>query len=393
MSGLVADRPRRPWRRYVTGYLFAAPWIVGVLGLLAGPLVLSLVLSFCSWEGAGGLGAMQWVGTENYRRALWEYHEPQARYVVEREGQVRLRPRENPAAPAVLAPAGAEILWGGDTGPDGAYAVRATGFPDATFLVAPADLDRAAKRVSYSPPEHGDAFAWKAMRNSAVYAVFSVPLGLAAALGLALLLNRQLPGIGLFRTVFYLPHVVAGVATVMMWSWVFNPQLGLLNTGLERLGVDTQTSPVFQWLYSPQGAKPALILMSLWGVGGAMLIFLAALQNVPEHLYEAAHVDGAGRWRRFWHITAPQISPAIFFNLVMGIIGALQVFTQAFLLYSPQQDNALLMMVVNIYHEAFTFNRFGYASALAWLLFLVILALTLLVIGTSRWWVYYESDR
>jgi len=236
-----------------------------------------------------------------------------------------------------------------------------------------------------------DELFTKALVNTVIYSVFAVPLGLCASLALAMLLDRNLPALGLFRTIFYLPHVVAGVATIMMWQWVFNPDLGLINSALRSVGVDTDSHPIFQWLYSPAGCKPALIVMSLWGAGGAMLIFLAALQNVPARLHEAARVDGAGWWVRFRHITLPQISPAIFFNLVMGIIGSLQVFTQAFLLYSPQQDNALLMMVVQIYYEAFQFGRFGYASAMAWILFAIIMALTALVLWSSRRWVYYEG--
>ncbi len=230
----------------------------------------------------------------------------------------------------------------------------------------------------------------KPLANTLIYAAFAVPLGLCVSLGLAVLLNRNLPARGLFRTIFYLPHVVAGVATVMMWQWVFNPDLGLVNQALRTVGVDTDSSKVFRWLYSPEGCKPALIIMSLWGAGGAMLIFLAALQNVPQHLYEAARVDGAGPWRQFWHITLPQISPAVFFNLIMGIIGSLQVFAQAFLLYSPQQGDGLLMLVVQIYYEAFRFGRFGLASAMAWILFAIIMALTALVLLSGKLWVYYE---
>jgi multiple sugar transport system permease protein len=182
------------------------------------------------------------------------------------------------------------------------------------------------------------------------------------------------------------------VATVMMWQWIFHPDLGLMNTALRGIGVDTDAHPIFRWIYSPEGAKPALIVMSLWTVGGSMLIFLAALQNVPEDLHEAARVDGAGLWRRLWNVTIPMISPAIFFNLVMGIIGSMQIFTQAFLLYNSSQSNAMLMAVPQIYYEAFVFSRFGYASALAWILLAVILILTGLVFLTSRKWVYYEGE-
>lgn len=312
MSGAPRS-PWRFWRRYGAGYAFAAPYVLGVVLLLAGPILFSLGLSFTEWNAMGGVRTAKWIGLDNYRHAL----------------------------------AGQDI--------------------------------------------QGELFR-KSLLNSTVYALFAVPLGLAAALGLAVLLNRRLPAIGLFRTIFYLPHVVAGVATIMMWQWVFNPDLGLLNTALRHLGVDTESHALFGWLYSPQGAMPALVVMSLWGCGGAMLIFLAALQNVPEHLYEAARVDGAGRWRQFVHVTLPQISPAVFFNLVMGVIASLQVFTQAYLLYNRQQNNAILMAVQQIYYEAFHYGRFGYASALAWVLFAIILALTLLLLVSSRLWVYYEHE-
>jgi multiple sugar transport system permease protein len=232
----------------------------------------------------------------------------------------------------------------------------------------------------------------KALANTLIYTAAAVPLQLVAALALATLLNRRLPGQSIFRTVLYLPHVVAGVATVMMWQWMFNPDLGLINSALRSVGVATGEHRMLQWLYSPSGAKPALILMSLWSVGGQMLIFLAALQNVPEHLHEAAMVDGAGPWRRWRHVTVPQISPAVFFNLVMGLIFSMQIFTQPFLLYTPQQDNALLMLVVHLYYEAFQFGRFGYASAIAWILTAILLVLTALVLASGRWWVYYESE-
>ena len=299
----------RFWRRYRAAYLFAGPYLVGLVVLLLVPLAASLALSFVRWDGVGGLDRAQWVGTTHYARML-----------------------------------------SGD-----------------------------------------DPFFTKALTNTLIYAGAAVPLGLCASLGLAMLLNRKLAGIGIFRTIFYLPHVVAGVATIMMWQWVFNPDLGPVNAALRAAGVDTDSGDLFLWLHSPTGCKPALILMSLWGLGGSMLIFLAALQNVPEHLHEAARVDGAGRWRRFWHITLPAISPAMLFNLVMGLIAAMQIFTKAFLLWSHQQRNGLLMMVPQIYYEAFKFGHFGYASAMAWILLVIILALTTLVLGTSRRWVYYEA--
>ncbi len=239
-----------------------------------------------------------------------------------------------------------------------------------------------------------------ALWNTAYYSFISVPLGLAVALILALLLNQPLRGIALFRTIFYMPALVGGVATIMMWLWVFNPEYGLLNSVLLRswhllaaLGLEQAAGwPLPKWIFSDLWAKPALILMSLWGTGASMLIFLAALQNVPESLYEAAELDGAGSWRKFAFVTMPQISPALFFNLVMGIIGSFQVFTQAFLMTQGGPNKATLFYVLYLYNKAFGDFEIGYASALSWILFVIIMAFTALVFRSSRFWVYYEGE-
>jgi len=242
----------------------------------------------------------------------------------------------------------------------------------------------------------------KALMNTAWYALVAVPVGLAVALGLALLLNQQLPGMKVFRTLFYMPSVIGGVATVMMWTWVFNAEFGLLNTmlrgganALVACGVDALAGwhPP-NWLGDPTWTKPALVVMSTWGAGAGMLIFLAALQNVPEQLYEAARIDGAGRLRQFWSITLPQISGAIYFNLIMGLIHAFQVFNDAFILFKGgggAKDSALFF-VVHLYTKAFQDFELGYASALAWILFTIVLALTLLVVAWAKKWVTYDVD-
>ena len=239
-----------------------------------------------------------------------------------------------------------------------------------------------------------------ALWNTAFYSFLSVPLVLMVALGLAMLLNQELRGIALFRTIFYMPSVIGGVATIMMWTWVFNPDYGLLNGALRWvLGVlgsvgvpGLAGAELPRWLMDDQWAKPSLILMHLWGAGGAMLIFLAALQNVPDSLYEAADLDGAGRWRKFVHITVPQISPAIFFNLIMGMIGSFQVFAQAFLMTNGGPNKATLFYVLYLYNKAFQDFELGYASALAWILFVIIMFFTLLVVRSSKMWVYYEGE-
>lgn len=252
------------------------------------------------------------------------------------------------------------------------------------------------------PDEHGHVGdVGIALRNTAFYSFLSVPLALATALSLAMLLNQRLRGIAIFRTIFYMPSVIGGVATIMMWIWVFNPDYGLLNGVLRQgcralvaIGITSAASwELPKWIFDEALAKPSLILMSLWGTGASMLIFLAALQNVPDALYEAADLDGAGRWAKFRHITIPQISPAIFFNLVMGIIHSFQVFNQAFLMTDGGPNKATLFYVLHLYNTAFRDFKLGYASALAWILFAIIMTFTLIIIRSSKLWVYYEGEQ
>jgi len=238
-----------------------------------------------------------------------------------------------------------------------------------------------------------DPLVYKSLWNTAYYTLFSVPMGTVVALLLALLLNQKLKGIRLFRTIFFLPSVTNMVAVSILWMWIFNPEFGLINRALAMIGVN---GPL--WLQSEAWAKPALILMSLWGVGGGMIIMLAALQGIPPQLYEAAELDGARWWRRFRHITLPMISPALFFNLIMNTIGSFQVFTQAFVMTPSSAEgseggpnNATLFFVLYLYKKAFQQFKMGYASTLAWLLFLIILFFTVLQFALSRRWVYYES--
>jgi len=238
-----------------------------------------------------------------------------------------------------------------------------------------------------------DPLFLRSLGNTAYYVLFSVPLTIVLALGLALLLNQRLPGIGIFRTIFFLPSITNLVAISILWIWIFNPEVGLLNRALAVAGID---GPL--WLQSETWSKPALILMSLWGVGGSMIIFLAALQGVPPELYEAAELDGAGHLRSFFHITLPMISPAMFFSLVMSLIGGFQVFTQAFVMTGTTQpgteggpNNATLFMVLYLYKKAFQDFQMGYASALAWILFFFILVFTLVQKKLGQRWVYYEA--
>ena len=229
--------------------------------------------------------------------------------------------------------------------------------------------------------------------NTLYYVALAVPLGLAVSLLIALLLNRRIPGRGLFRTLFFLPSITNLVAVSLLWMWILNPEYGLLNAALRMAGID---GPL--WFQSERWAKPALILMSLWGTGGTMIVFLAALQGIPAELYEAADLDGAGALGKFVHITLPMISPAFLFNLIVGIIGGSQVFTQAYVMTGSAQpgteggpNNATLFVVLYLYKKAFQEFSMGYAASIAWVLFFLILVATVVQMKLARRWVYYEA--
>jgi len=247
-----------------------------------------------------------------------------------------------------------------------------------------------------------DPLIRKSLVNTLYYASAAIPLGMIGALSTALLLNQKLGGMRLFRTLFYVPSVTAGVATFLLWSWIFNPQLGLLNRVLRHeipwldfsKGIGIKYIPLVAtppgWLTSPDWAMPALIIMALWGVGGGMLIYLAGLQGIPEELYEAALLDGAGTTQKFWYVTIPLLSPTIFFNLIMSIIGSFQVFSAAFIMTAGGPSNATLFYVLYLFQNAFMYFRMGYASAMAWLLFIIILTLTLIQFKIAPKWVHYQ---
>lgn len=245
----------------------------------------------------------------------------------------------------------------------------------------------------------GDEVFWISLRNTLFYAAFSVPLGVVVSLGLALLLNCEMRGRAFFRTLFYLPSIVPVVASSMLWLWIFNGEYGLLNASLAPVLKLWDGAPP-AWLGDPAWAKPALILMSLWGVGNSMVIYLAGLQDVPTELYESSELDGAGPFRRFWHVTLPMISPVVYFNVVMGLIGAMQVFTQAFVLSAALNvgDGTLgsparstLFYAVQLYSTAFQDLRMGYASAMAWVFFIIVACLTWVANKIADRRVHYSS--
>lgn len=227
----------------------------------------------------------------------------------------------------------------------------------------------------------------KAISNTAYFSLVSVPLLTILALLIALLLNQKVVGLSIFRTIYYLPSVVQGVAVAILWVWLFHPDFGPINGLLRLFGI-----PGPAWLSTEEWAMPAVIIMSLWGVGGSMIIFLAGLQGIPQSFYDAAEIDGAGTLACFWHITVPMMTPTIFFSLVLGLIGSLQMFTQAYVMTRGGPNNATLTYVMHIYNKGFQQFNFGYASALAWVLFVIILVLTLLIMKSSSLWVYYEGE-
>lgn len=239
-----------------------------------------------------------------------------------------------------------------------------------------------------------DRLVGTSLYNTAYYTLFSIPARLIVAFFGAMLLNASVRGLSFFRTAFYLPFVLPGVASAILWMWLMNPQLGLFNMALSAVGL-----PRSQWLWDPVTSKPSLVLMSLWTTGNVMIIFLAGLQGIPKGLYEAAEIDGAGWWGKVRHVTLPMLSPTILFNLIIGIIFSFQIFATVYLMTGTggQQaggpNNTTLMTVVYIYRVAFEQFKMGYGSAVAWVLFVVILLFTLLQWKLSDSWVYYEAKK
>jgi multiple sugar transport system permease protein len=234
-----------------------------------------------------------------------------------------------------------------------------------------------------------DRVFWKSLYNTLFYAAFALPLGLVMSLLTAVLLNQSVRGRSVYRAIFFLPSLIPVAASSMLWIWILNGNFGLLNYALRALGVHHPP----QWLADPVWTKPSLVLMSLWGIGHAVVIYLASLQDVPRQLYESAELDGAGAWAKLRHVTLPMISPVIYFNLIMGIIGSLQVFSQAFIMLGgggPQRS--ALFYAVYLYQNAFEYGQMGYACAMAWLLFALVLFLTWLANRITWRHVYYAGE-
>jgi multiple sugar transport system permease protein len=232
-----------------------------------------------------------------------------------------------------------------------------------------------------------DHFFWTALRVTVVFTIVSVPLDILGSLALALLLDRPFKGRGLARALFYLPELAPGVATAILWLWVYNTHFGILNYLFSLVGLSA-----VPWLENPTWVIPSFVILSLWTIGGSrMIIFLAGLQGIPRDLLDAAQLDGAGWLSRFWRVTVPMLSPVIFFNLLLTTIGAFQVFTSAYVMTGGGPASASLFYVLYLYQNAFQYMKMGYAAALAWVLFAILLAFTALQFRLMRDWVYYEG--
>jgi len=322
------------------GYLFASPWLIGFLVFTIGPVVASIVFSFCDYD---VLHQARWVGVSNYSQLV-------------------------------------TYDWG---------------------------------------------ILSKALYNAMFLAIIGLPLGLAAGLSIAMLLNANVKGMSWYRTLYYLPSIVPVVASAVLWIWVLNPQYGIVNAawqatltnwfGLRPPGWMSQPGEFFgvvSWLWrhtlglagvgmpdmlshphSYLGAKSALITMGLWGAGGGMIIWLAGLKGIPASYYEAAEIDGANNWQKFRAVTLPMLSPYIFFNLIMGTIGVLNAFDNVYVMTGGGPVDATIVPVLLLFNKAFRYFSMGYASALAWILFAIILVFTLLQLKAAPRWVHYEGEK
>jgi multiple sugar transport system permease protein len=269
-----------------------------------------------------------------------------------------------------------------------AYPVLASlylSFTDYKVIVAPVWVGLENYQTAFTK----DPQFWTSLEKTVRYALLAVPLGVAASLGAAMLLNQAFRGTALFRTFFFLPSIMPIIASVLVWIWIFQPSIGVMNYLLSLIGI---TGP--SWVQSTTWALPSLVIVSLWSTAGGsrMVIFLAGLQGVPNELYEAAHIDGANAWQRFTKVTLPMISPTMFFNIVISIIGALSVFSVAYIGTGGGPAYATYFYVYHLYNNAFQFSQMGYASALAWIFLVVVLAFTVIQFRMSDRWVYYAGE-
>jgi multiple sugar transport system permease protein len=270
------------------------------------------------------------------------------------------------------------------------FLVFTAGAMISSFYISLLDTDLLSTSKFVALQNYLNAFKaplfWQSIKATIFYTILVVPFGTVVALGVAMLLNQKVRPLGFWRTVYYLPAVVSGVAVALLWGWVLNPQFGLVNLFLGLFKI-----PGPRWFASEQWAVPGVVLIAIWGAGTSMLLYLAGLQSIPTELQEAARIDGAGPWRVFRNVTLPLLTPTIFFNVITLVIASFQVFTQAYILTQGGPNNATLFLVLYLYRQGFQQFHFGYASALAWILFVIIMFFTLIVVRSSSYWVHYEG--
>lgn len=314
---VIQERKRRLYGgkrvAWFEGIVCASPWLIGFAVFGGGPIIFSLIISFCHYD---VLTPARFIGLENYIQLMGRHHD------------------------AIVG----AMVW-------------------------------------------NDPLFWKSLGNTA-YMIIGVPLGILAGLAIALLLDSKVRGLHVYRTIYYMPAIVPAVAAFILWIWIFDPSRGMLNQILRTVGIGDPPN----WLQNPDWAKPSLILMGLWGVGASMIIWLAGLKDIPESLYEAASIDGANRLQRFRHITIPLLTPYILFNMVMGMIGVFQIFEAAFVMTDGGPADATLFYAYKLFNEAFRYLNMGVASAMAWVLFLVVLVITMFQLWMSKKWVYYGGE-
>ena len=232
-----------------------------------------------------------------------------------------------------------------------------------------------------------DPFFWQAVFVTLYFTIVGVSLQIILAFAAALLLNTKVKGMNLFRTMFYIPSLVPVIVSSALWMWLYNPQFGLFNIILTSFGL-----PPLKWVYGINSVIPSLILMSVWGIGNIIIIFLAGLQDIPKELMEAVEIDGGNVWHRFRHIILPLMTPIILYNIVIGIINGFQTFTQPYIMTNGGPANASLFYVLHLYKQAFLFSKMGYASAMAWFVFIMTGIISIIIFKTSSGWVFYQGD-
>jgi multiple sugar transport system permease protein len=259
----------------------------------------------------------------------------------------------------------------------------ALSFTDSTI----GDMGRITGFANYIRAFSADKLFLKSLANTLVYTAAFVPLTLIFSLSIAMLINQKLKYVGLYRVAFYVPSITAGVAVTLLWGWIFNPSFGLLNYALSLASINGPN-----WLGSSAWAMPAIIIMNMWTQGNMIVIFLAGLQEVPEQLYESARIDGANWLMKTFRITLPLITPTVFFNLIIGMIVALQMFNQPYILTKGGPMDATYVYMLHIYNQAFRYGQMGYACSLAWLMLIAIVIITSVIVRSSRIWVHYSED-